>query len=33
MPEVVPVEGVVLEAEVATEAATEPAETATPGVT
>jgi uncharacterized membrane protein len=33
IPEAVPVESVVLEAEVATGAATEPAETATPGVT
>jgi hypothetical protein len=33
IPEAIPVEGVVPEAEVATEAATEPAEVATPGVT
>jgi hypothetical protein len=33
IPEAVPVEGVVLEAEVATKAATEPAEMAAPGVT
>jgi hypothetical protein len=33
IPEVVPAEGVVPEAEVITEAATEPAETAAPGVT
>jgi hypothetical protein len=33
IPEAVPVEGVVLEAEVITGAATEPAETTAPGVT